>query len=120
VTGSWRSSFSVGTCRHSLAALNIGSTTGVKLVAEMLGMLGKAPLVRGRWMSGSDSRDAVFSYLIRVCFPGANDTLAMLAAASQQAGVPATWLVDLAVYAPRSAPLVEEALGWPGLTDSVL
>jgi len=103
----------------SQAALNIASTSGGMLVTELLRALGKTQLTRG-WTRGSDSRDAAFSHLIRVCFPAPADTADSLAAAARQAGVPGARLVDLAVYAPQWAPLVEQALGWPGLTDGVL
>src|SRR5262249_34073837 len=103
----------------SPAALNIGSTSGVRLAVELLRRLGKPPLARGRTY-GSDSRDATFSHLTRVCFPAPADTPGTLTDAARQAGVPAARLVDLAVYAPQWAPIVEAALGWPGLAGGVL
>jgi len=103
----------------SPTAVNIGSTSGVRLVVELLRLLGKNPLVRG-WTRSSDSRDATFSYLIRVCFPAPADTAGTLTDAAHAAGVSHARLVDLAIYAPQWAPLVEEALSWPGLTDGVL
>ena len=98
---------------------NIGSTSGAVLAAELLRLLGKAPLVRG-WGARSDSRDAVFSYLLRVCFPASADTPGTLIAAAREACLPDSRLVDLAVYAPQWARLVEEALDWPGLASGVL
>jgi uncharacterized protein DUF5724/uncharacterized protein DUF4132 len=98
---------------------NVGSTAGVALAVELLRLLGKAALVRSR-TDTYDSRDAVFSHLVRVCFPAPGDTPAMLTAAAHEAGVSHARLVDLAVYAPQWAPLVEEALGWPGLASGVL
>ncbi len=103
----------------SRAALNIGSTHGATLVTRLLALLGPAPLVRGL-IHGSESRDAVFSHLIRVCFPAPGEGPDTLAAAARAEGLPDARLVDLAVYAPQWAPLVEQALGWPGLTDGVL
>jgi HEAT repeat protein len=104
----------------SAAALNVGSTAGVTLVVGLLRRLGKAPLVRGRWAGGSESRDAVFSHMIRICFPAPADTPGALTAAARQAGISNARLVDLAVYAPQWAPIVEAALEWPGLADGVL
>jgi len=103
----------------SRAARNIGSTCGATLVTRLLALLGRTPLVRGL-MYGSESRDAVFSHLIRVCFPAPDDTADTLARAARAAGLADARLVDLAVYAPQWAPLAEQALGWPGLTDGVL
>jgi len=103
----------------SRTALNIGSTRGAALAVRLLRLLGDSPLARGR-TSGRDSRDAVFSHLLRVSFPAPTDTSETLAAAAHRAGIPDGRLADLAVYAPQWALLVEQALGWPGLTDGVL
>src|SRR5262249_10970679 len=80
----------------SRPALNIGGPRGVALVADRLARRGqtpRTPLVRG-WTHGSDSRDAVFSHLVRVCFPAPADTADTLAAAARAAGLPGTRLVD--------------------------
>lgn len=103
----------------SRTALNIGSTSGAPLAVQLLRLLGESPLARGR-TRGHDSRDAVLSHLLRVCLPAPADTPDILAGAAHQAGVTDERLVDLAVYAPHWAPLVEQALGWPGLADGVL
>jgi HEAT repeat protein len=90
----------------SKTALNIASTSGAALAVRLLRLLGDSPLARSR-TSGHDSRDAVFSHLLRVSFPAPADPPETLAAAAHQAGVPPGRLVDLAVYAPQWAPLVE-------------
>jgi hypothetical protein len=97
----------------------IRSATGTELVIRLLKQQGKAPLVRG-WNRGGDSRDSVLSHLIQVCFPGPADSAQDLITTARAAGVTDARLVDLAVYAPQWAPLVESALGWPGLTSGVL
>ena len=101
------------------AVQNVSSTTGVMLVTELLRLLGDAVLVRG-FGTRSDSRDAVFSRLVRICFPAPADTPATLIDAAREAGLPETRLVDLAIYAPQWAPLVEAGLAWPGLAGGVL
>jgi Family of unknown function (DUF5724)/Domain of unknown function (DUF4132) len=103
----------------SRAVTNISSSSGAELVTRLLAGLGRTPLARG-YTRGSDSRDGVFSQLIRTCLPAAADTPDTLTAAARQAGLPDSRLVDLAVYAPQWAPLAEQALGWPGLTGGVL
>jgi hypothetical protein len=103
----------------SHAATNIASVSGVESAAELLRTLGKTPLTRG-WRWAPDSRGDVLSHLLRVSFPAPGETGADLKAAVSKAGVPETRLVDLALYAPQWAALAEEALGWPGLTETVL
>jgi len=96
---------------------NIATVHGADLLVRLLGGLGGTPLSRGH-TRGSTARDDVFSHLIRVSFPAPDDTGPALAA-MRQAGLPDSRLVDLAIYAPQWAKRVEEALGWPGLTDGV-
>lgn len=98
---------------------NISSTSGAALAAGLLRLLGDTQLVRG-WSAASDSRDAVFSRLLRACFPAPSDNAESLMTAAREAGLTDARLVDLAVYAPQWAPLAEGALGWPGLASGVL
>jgi hypothetical protein len=103
----------------SAVALNVGSVPGVPATVALLRQLGRTPFIRG-WNRGSDSKDAVLSHLLRVSFPGPDDTAATLAAAVHHERVPNARLVDLAMYAPQWAALVEEGLGWTGLASGVL
>ncbi len=102
----------------SKAVGNIASVRGADLLVRLLGKLGRTPLSRG-YPGDSTGRDYVFSRLVRVSFPGPGDTGKALADAVRQAGLPDSRLVDLAIYAPQWARLVQEALGWPGLADGV-
>lgn len=103
----------------SHTATNIASVSGARLVADLLRLLGTTPLTRG-WRWAADSRGDVLSHLVRVSFPASGETGADLRAAADAARVPVSRLIDLALYAPQWAVPVEEALGWPGLTDGVL
>ncbi|HEX8006576.1 MAG TPA: DUF5724 domain-containing protein, partial [Trebonia sp.] len=98
---------------------DVRSVTGVALVAELLGKLGKTALTRGGYGFSTDKND-IFSHLVRVSFPAPEESGQDLKAAAAQAGVQQSRLVDLALYAPQWAIPVEEALGWPGLADGVL
>jgi Family of unknown function (DUF5724)/Domain of unknown function (DUF4132) len=102
----------------SEAAGNVASVHGADLLIRLLRRLGRTPLSRG-YTGSSVARDDVLSRLIRVSFPAPDDTGPTLAVAARQAGLPDGRLVDLAIYAPQWATLVQEALGWPGLADGV-
>jgi hypothetical protein len=104
----------------SPVALNVGSVSGVDVAIGLLQQLGKATLQRGWIRTGSDSKDAVLSHLIRVSFPSPVDTPQSLTAAARAAKIPDARLVDLAIYAPQWAEFVEHSLGWPGLASGVL
>jgi len=102
----------------SALALRLRSVEGVSTTAAVLGSLGAAALQRG-WSADGISRQAVFSHLLRVSRPAEADRADDLVAAARDAGVRDRRLLELAVYAPQWAALVEQALGWPGLEDGV-
>jgi hypothetical protein len=103
----------------SRTASNVSSVHRVTIVAQLLASLGAAQLTRG-WAHSSDSKDAVLSHLVRVSFPAPGEGGQDLKAAAAAAGIPDARLIDLALYAPQWAMAVQEALGWPGLAESVL
>jgi hypothetical protein len=92
---------------------------GADRLVDVMAAIGKTPLMRG-WVRDQDSRTAVFSRLVRVSYPGPDDTAKTLAAAAKRAGLSEKRLVEIAMYAPQWSELIEEVLAWPGLTDGVL
>lgn len=100
----------------SLLASELGSVSGAALAVELVGRLGRANLVRSPHGTG---RDAIYSQLVRVSHPAPDDTAATLRAAAAAWQVGDARMVELAVFAPQWAALVEEAIGWPGLDDAV-
>ncbi|MEA2844586.1 MAG: hypothetical protein QOJ69_2257, partial [Actinomycetota bacterium] len=102
----------------SPVAFQLGSISGVTVVSRLLSGLGRATLVRGH-LGYDGGREAVYSHLLRVSHPGPDETGAMLREAAAAAGVGDKRLLELAVFAPQWAALVEEALDWAGLADGV-
>jgi hypothetical protein len=102
----------------SAIAFALGSISGGADVIRLLAGLGRASLVRG-YLGHNQGREAVYSYLLRVSHPAAEDTGATLKVAASAAGVSDQRLLDLAVFAPQWAAVVEDALGWPGLAEGV-
>lgn len=72
------------------------------------------------WSEPAHSRSSVFSHLIKHCHPEPADTPEVFAKHMEQAGLPETFLVELALYVPRWASLIEGYLKWDGLQDAVL
>ena len=97
-------------------ATQLGSVSGADLAMELLGRLGRARLVRSPYGTG---RDAVYSRLVRASHPHTDDTVATLRAAAVTWRVSDKRMVELAVYAPQWASLVEATLDWPGLETTV-
>lgn len=101
----------------SRLALQLGSVSGAELTMELLGRMGRATLVRTSY--GGHGREAVLSHLLRASYPAEHDTTDTLRLAAEAAGVSERRLVELAVFAPQWAALIERALAWPGLEDAV-
>ena len=99
-------------------ALLLGSIDGVDTVVTLLSRLGRGVLVRG-FTFGNPSRENVFSHLVQVSYPSPTDTADTLRAAAREVKLPDGRLLELAMYAPQWAALVESALGWDGLADGV-
>ena len=102
----------------SPAALSLASVCGIDDLVAILRALGKGNFTRGSTRD-NQSRETVFSHLVRCAFPHAGETPADFKAKALAAGLATERLVELAVYAPQWAPHVEHALGWDGLTEAV-
>lgn len=102
----------------SSAALSLGAVWGIDNVLAILRSLGSGQLVRG-WARDNQSRDTVFSHLLRCSFPKEGETQAQFREKALAAGISEDRLVELAVYAPQWAKYVEHTLGWEGLTEGV-
>jgi hypothetical protein len=102
----------------SPAALSLRSVWGIDDLVAILRAFGQGQFVRG---GGQDnqSRETVFSHLVRCSFPRENETPADFKAMALKANLSEDRLVELAVYAPQWAAHVEHALGWKELTEAV-
>lgn len=99
-------------------ALSIKYLRGIDNFIGFVKALDKGTLTRG-WRRDSKSKEASFSHLIRISFPSSNETLEEFARKTQKAGISQKRLLELAVYAPQWARMVENALKWQGLEEAV-
>lgn len=99
-------------------AVRVGSVEGADLVLELLARLGRSTLVRG-YAGRNEGREAVFSHLLQVSYPADGDDAESFRAGARARKLKDNRLIDLAVFAPQWAALIEEALGWDGLADGV-
>lgn len=99
-------------------AVHVGSIEGAELALDLLARLGRSTLVRG-YTGQNVGRDVVFSHLIQVSYSAADDDPEVLRVRARQHRIKDARLVDLAVFAPQWARLVEATLGWEGLADAV-
>jgi hypothetical protein len=99
-------------------ALAIKYVEGIKHFVDFAKALGKGTLARG-WRRDSQSKEAVFSHLIRVSFPGSDETGEDFAAKVKEGGLSEKRLLELAVFAPQWAKMIEGVLKWKGLAEAV-
>ncbi len=71
------------------------------------------------WGESGQSRNAVFSHLLRVTFPAEEDTPGQFAKKAKELKLPEQLLIDLAFFAPQWAACVERATGIPALEEAV-
>lgn len=85
-------------------------------IAILLG-LGKDKPVSTFYNMG-DSKKAMFSHLLNVCCPTPEDTAGNLERLVKEAGISDERLVEAAMFSPRWLELVEQTIGWKGLTSA--
>ena len=102
----------------SKAAMALQAVFGVIYPLQMLKSLGSQSLIRS-YSYDNESKQAVFSRLIRASFPSDEDTLESFKQQAMDLNIKEQRLLDLAVYAPQWAGFVEYALAWTGLEDAI-
>lgn len=102
----------------SAKSLAINYVEGIPNLVRILRTLGKERLVRGYQYDGH-SKSTTLSNLLRVTFPASDETPDELATAFKQLKIGQKRILEVAVYAPQWAALIEAYLGWPGLEEAV-
>jgi hypothetical protein len=94
------------------------SITGIATPIQLLQSLDRHKLVR-HYSYNSLSKAAVFSHLMRISFPGPDDTPAEFAQQVQAAAIQPETLIQFAFYAPQWVQYIQQALDWPGFAEAV-
>ncbi|MEL6890263.1 MAG: DUF5724 domain-containing protein [Actinomycetota bacterium] len=95
----------------------VGRTAGVDRLMTLIGALGSLSFSRGyQW---DDDKKGALSRLIRICEPAEGEGVTEFSAAVERTKLTEKRLIELAVYAPQWAELVEQHLEWSGLVDGV-
>ncbi|MBB6051202.1 DUF4132 domain-containing protein [Armatimonas rosea] len=97
----------------TLPALSLRYVGGAAVLVRVLKAFPRESFVRGYLWRGQQNRSAVFSHLCRATYPGPDDRPEQLQELGEKR------LIEVAVYAPQWAALVEQALGWDGLAEAV-
>ncbi|MFK3676272.1 DUF5724 domain-containing protein [Microbacterium sp. NPDC090218] len=101
----------------SVMAMSLQRATGAESLVAVLRALGRRPFVR-RYLYAKE-REGVFSYLVRIHHPAADETAETVARAFAGAKIPESRIIETAMYSPQWAQLFEEYLGWPGFASAV-
>lgn len=102
----------------SNAARALKSIAGMSTVIQLIQALDRDKLVR-HYSYNSLSKASVFSHLMRISFPAADDTPAEFALRVQSAQIQPANLIQFAFYAPQWVNYIEQALGWDGFAEAV-
>ncbi|MDR3196505.1 MAG: DUF4132 domain-containing protein, partial [Planctomycetaceae bacterium] len=93
-------------------AIKIEYFEGIRYFVKILKAMDKTPFTRGYSWSDKNSRSDVFSSLLRACEPEDKADSKLFA------DIPEQRLLEAAMYAPQWIDLVQEFLGWKGLTSA--
>ncbi|WP_430644978.1 DUF5724 domain-containing protein [Agromyces sp. GXS1127] len=101
----------------SNTARGLRTAYGAESLVQILAALGTRPFTRG--YSWNESRESGLSHLVRIHQPTSDDTAAGLGELIRSARIAERRIVEVGVYAPQWAALIEEHLGWPGYASAV-
>lgn len=92
---------------------------GIDVLIRLAKAIGKGKFTRGLvyYSASSKNKKEVISHLLRCSHPFPSDNASLLREQFEKSGLTEKQLIDVALYAPQWLPLVEEAIGWKGLTS---
>lgn len=95
---------------------------GINRLVEILSALGKASLYKGyiySWSYTELTKQKLFSYLLKRCYPLASDTQEVFNEAIKKAKISEERLIQTAIYAPQWQKLISNYLDWKGLDEGI-
>lgn len=95
---------------------------GINRLVEMLIALGKASLYKGyiySWSYTDLTKQKLFSYLLKRCFPLESDTQELFNESIKKAKISEERLIQAAIYAPQWQKFISNYLDWNGLDEGI-
>ena len=103
---------------YSKSLHEIDRIEGIDYLVQILQALGKETLDRtSYYWGGDDSKKAVISHLLKVCYPTEKDNSKELAKKLKGTDITEQRLVEVAMYASQWLEIIESYLGWKGLVS---
>ena len=101
---------------------NFQKIYGISRFTELLSALGKSGLYKGyiySWRYTDLSRQKLFSFLLKRCFPSASDTQDNFNELVKKAKISEERLVQASIYAPQWQQYISNYLDWKGLDEGI-
>lgn len=95
---------------------------GVNRLVEIISALGKASLYKGyiySWSYTELTKQKLFSYLLKRCYPLATDTQETFNDLVKKAKISEERLIQTAIYAPQWQKFISNYLDWKGLDEGI-
>ncbi|KFF05423.1 DUF4132 domain-containing protein [Flavobacterium reichenbachii] len=95
---------------------------GINRLVEIITALGKSSLFKGyiySWSYTELTKQKLFSYLLKRCYPLDSDTQEVFNEAVKKAKISEERLIQTAVYAPQWQKFISNYLNWKGLDEGI-
>ena len=103
---------------YSKSLHEIDRIEGIDYLVQILQALGKETLDRtSYYWGGDDSKKAVLSHLLKVCYPSEKDNSKELARKLKGTDITEQRLIEVAMYSSQWIEIIERYLGWKGLAS---
>ena len=103
---------------YSKSLHEIDRIEGIDYLVQILQALGKETLDRtSYYWGGDDSKKAVLSHLLKVCYPTEKDNSKELAKKLKGTDITEQRLIEVAMYSSQWIEIIEGYLGWKGLAS---
>ena len=103
---------------YSKSLHEIDRIEGIDYLVQILQALGKETLDRNSYYwGGDDSKKAVLSHLLKVCYPTEKDNSKELAKKLKGTDITEQRLIEVAMYSSQWIEIIEGYLGWKGLAS---
>lgn len=104
--------------KYSEALYRIQRIEGIDYLVQTLQALGKETLDRtSYYWGGNDTKKAVLSHLLKICYPTEKDNSKELAKKLKDTDITEQRLVEVAMYSSQWLEIIENYLGWKGLAS---
>ena len=91
---------------------------GIEYLVQILQALGKETLDRNTYYwGGDDSKKAILSHLLKVCYPTEKDNSKELTKKLKGTDITEQRLIEVAMYSSQWVKIIESYLGWKGLVS---